>query len=111
VDALGGASSADVVLIDAPCSGLGTLRRHPEKRWRLDASSIEALAHLGEGMLDTASRLVRPGGFVVYSTCTVTDRENRAVIEGFLAQPAGTGFSVVSLAIVGASRMGAVRDA
>jgi 16S rRNA (cytosine967-C5)-methyltransferase len=98
VDALGGPSSADVVLIDAPCSGLGTLRRHPEKRWRLEPSSIEALAHLGEGMLETASRLVRPGGFVVYSTCTVTERENRSVIEGFLAQPAGKGFSVVSLA-------------
>jgi 16S rRNA (cytosine967-C5)-methyltransferase len=95
---LGGPSSADVVLVDAPCSGLGTLRRHPEKRWRLAESSVETLAHLGEHMLTTASRVVRPGGFVVYSTCTVTDRENRGVIEGFLAGPAGNGFSVVPVA-------------
>jgi 16S rRNA (cytosine967-C5)-methyltransferase len=98
VDALGGPSSADVVLIDAPCSGIGTLRRHPEKRWRLDPASIDELAVLGEGMLGTAARLVRPGGFVVYSTCTVTDRENRAVVEGFLAGPAGKGFRTASVA-------------
>lgn len=98
VDDLGGPYSADTVLVDAPCSGLGTLRRHPEKRWRLDESSIEALAHLGEHMLTTAARLVRPGGFVVYSTCTVTDRENRRVIEGFLAGSAGSEFRVVSVA-------------
>lgn len=97
VEALGGPASADVVLVDAPCSGLGTLRRHPEKRWRLEPSSIAELAALGEGMLETAARLVRPGGFVVYSTCTVTDRENRAVIEGFLARPTGKEFSTVPL--------------
>lgn len=98
IAALGGPSSADVVLLDAPCSGLGALRRHPEKRWRLDPASIEALATLSQTMLETASLLVRPGGFVVYSTCTVTDRENRQVVEGFLAGSAGGSFSTVSLA-------------
>lgn len=98
VDALGGPSWADVVLVDAPCSGLGTLRRHPEKRWRLDETTIETLARIGEGMLETAARLVRPGGFVVYSTCTMTERENRGVIEGFLARASGSEFTVGSVA-------------
>ena len=89
---LGGPLSADVVLVDAPCTGLGTLRRHPEKRWRVRPGSVEELASIGEGMLRTASRLVRPGGFVVYSTCTIADRENRQVVEGFLAGSAGDGF-------------------
>lgn len=94
---LGGPASADVVMVDAPCSGLGTLRRHPEKRWRLDEAAIEQLAQVGERMLGTAALLVRPGGFVVYSTCTVTERENRAVVEGFLSGSEGRGFHPVSL--------------
>ncbi|MFU8890991.1 MAG: RsmB/NOP family class I SAM-dependent RNA methyltransferase [Anaerosomatales bacterium] len=94
VDAFGGPASADAVLVDAPCSGLGTLRRHPEKRWRLDETTIDTLARVGGRMLETAALLVRPGGFVVYSTCTMTERENRAVVEGFLATTPGSEFTV-----------------
>ena len=90
---LGGEGSADRVLVDAPCSNLGTLRRHPEKRWRLNPEEIDSLAALGERMLHVASRLVRGGGFVVYSTCTVTRRENADVVEAFLASEMGRGFS------------------
>ncbi len=97
VSTLGGAASADVVLVDAPCSNLGTLRRHPERRWRLTPADIESLATLGERILTVASRLVRPGGFVVYSTCTVTRRENARVIEAFLAGEWGQGFSACSV--------------
>lgn len=97
VTVLGGPLSADIVMIDAPCSGLGTLRRHPEKRWRLNAASIAEMAVVGEGMLRTAARLVRPGGFVVYSTCTVTERENRKAIEDFLATTTGSAFRVSPL--------------
>ena len=68
--------SVDAVLVDAPCSGLGTLRRHPEKRWRVQPADIDALAVLGSRLLGEAARLVRRGGFVVYSTCTVAEREN-----------------------------------
>lgn len=97
VAALGGPSTADVVLVDAPCSNLGTLRRHPERRWRITPDEIETLATLGERILTVASRLVRPGGFVVYSTCTVTRRENAHVVERFLADKAGEGFSARSV--------------
>ncbi len=93
VEVIGGEGSADSVLVDAPCSNLGTLRRHPEKRWRLAPEEIESLASLGERMLRVASRLVRPGGFVVYSTCTVTRRENSDVVEAFLASDAGAEYS------------------
>ena len=86
-------ASVDGVLIDAPCSGLGTLRRHPEKRWRVTPDDIAALGSLDSAILAEASRLVRPGGFVVYSTCTITERENRAVVEGFLGSAEGASFS------------------
>ena len=88
---------ADAVLIDAPCSGLGTLRRHPDKRWRLRSEEIDGLALLGGRLLQEASLLVRPGGFVVYSTCTLTSRENRDVVERFLGSPAGEGFGIEDL--------------
>ncbi|HET6352514.1 MAG TPA: transcription antitermination factor NusB [Coriobacteriia bacterium] len=89
---------ADVVLIDAPCSGLGTLRRHPDRIWRAKPEEIESLAALGAALLERCTRLVKPGGFVVYSTCTVARRENEDVIEGFLASAAGRGFELAILA-------------
>ena len=81
---------ADAVIVDAPCSGLGTLRRHPEKRWRLQPNEIEHLAGLGGALLAAAARLVRPEGFVVYSTCTVVSAENRDVIDAFLGSEVGS---------------------
>lgn len=89
--------SADGVLVDAPCSGLGTLRRHPDRRWRAKPADIEALAAIGSMLLTSASLLVKPGGFVVYSTCTVARSENEHVIEKFLQSSQGAGFSVDSL--------------
>lgn len=89
--------SADCVLIDAPCSGLGTLRRHPDRRWRARPAEIQALAAIGSLLLASAALLVKPGGFVVYSTCTVAHAENEAVIKGFLESSSGAGFSVDSL--------------
>ncbi len=90
--------SADVVLVDAPCSGLGTLRRHPDRRWRAQPGEVESLAALGSRLLERASSLVKPGGFVVYSTCTIARQENEDVVEGFLASPAGSSFSTARLA-------------
>jgi len=86
------------VLIDAPCSGLGTLRRHPDRIWRAKPEEIESLAALGAALLERCTRLVKPGGFVVYSTCTVARRENEDVIEAFLASAGGRGFELASLA-------------
>jgi len=92
------AGTVDAVLVDAPCSGLGTLRRHPEKRWRVDVSDLESLSALGTRLLDAAALLVRPGGFVVYSTCTLADIENRGVVEAFLASERGSAFRIDPLA-------------
>jgi 16S rRNA (cytosine967-C5)-methyltransferase len=90
--------TADAVLVDAPCSGLGTLRRHPDRRWRARPEEIPAVAALGAGLLRAASSLVKVGGFVVYSTCTVASVENAQVVEAFLLSEEGVGFSVDSLA-------------
>lgn len=89
----------DAVLLDAPCTGLGTLRRHPEHRWRVSADDVTRMATLQTHMLEAVASLVRPGGHVVYSTCSVACAENERVVEGFLAS-AGRAFRTVSVADV-----------
>jgi 16S rRNA (cytosine967-C5)-methyltransferase len=79
----------DVVLVDAPCTGTGTLARHPDARWRLEAGSMAALTGVQDGILDGAAGIVRPGGLLVYSTCTLEPEENRERIEAFLARHPG----------------------
>ncbi|MGH7888731.1 MAG: 16S rRNA (cytosine(967)-C(5))-methyltransferase RsmB, partial [Candidatus Binatia bacterium] len=76
----------DRVLVDAPCSGLGTLRAHPEIKWRRQASDIERLSRLQKKILQRSAGYLRPGGTLVYSTCTLTREENDAIVETFLAQ-------------------------
>lgn len=71
----------DRVLVDAPCSGLGTLRRRPDARWTIDAAAPQRLGAVQRSMVDAAARLVRPGGRLVYSVCTLTDAEGRAIDE------------------------------
>ena len=75
----------DRVLVDAPCSGLGILRRNPEKKWR-PAPDFATLSSLQASLIRTAAELVRPGGILVYSTCTVHRGENEAIVEGFTAE-------------------------
>ena len=82
----GEAGAFDRVLVDAPCSGLGTLRGHPEIRWRRTPEDLERLAGLQARILDRAGRQVRPGGVLVYATCTLSRIENEQVVEGFLEQ-------------------------
>ncbi len=79
--------SADRVLLDAPCSGLGALRRRPEARWRRTAADIEPLAVLQEQLLASALRLVRPGGVVAYATCSPHPRETAGVLAAVLRDP------------------------
>ena len=87
-------ASYDSVFIDAPCSGVGTLRRHPDIRWRLTETDVSALGHLGLSMLQQAASLVKPNGVITYATCTVFSEENDQVIEAFLASEAGNGFMI-----------------
>ena len=71
--------SFDRVLVDAPCSGLGVLRRRPDARWRIQPSDVEDLAALQRRLLAAAAELVRPGGVLVYSVCTLTEAETIGV--------------------------------
>jgi 16S rRNA (cytosine967-C5)-methyltransferase len=75
----------DDVLVDAPCSGTGTLRRHPEIRWRLRPEDLAPLAARQRALLDRAAPLVRPGGRLVYSVCSIEPEEGESVIASFLA--------------------------
>jgi len=74
----------DRILVDAPCSGTGTLRRNPEIRWRLSESDVNELATKQKLFLNNAARVLKPGGQLVYSTCSVERDENEQVIDDFL---------------------------
>jgi 16S rRNA (cytosine967-C5)-methyltransferase len=74
----------DAVLVDAPCSGLGTLRRDPDIRWRRAEADLAALAGVQREMLDQLATVVRPGGRLIYSTCSSEPEENDAVVTAFL---------------------------
>lgn len=76
---------ADAVLLDAPCTGTGTLRRHPDGRWRVTEDDLGALIHLQDELLEAAAGRVRPGGVLVYSTCSLEREENEVRVERFLA--------------------------
>jgi len=78
--------SFDGVLVDAPCSALGTWRRNPDARWTLDKDAIPRLAEVQVQLLRAAAAGVRPGGTLVYSVCTLTPAETHQVIRPFLAE-------------------------
>jgi len=80
---------ADAVLVDAPCSGTGTWRRNPEARWRLTDKQLERYAAIQSRLLDIAARLVRPGGRLVFVTCSLLDAEGAGQAAGFLARNTG----------------------
>jgi 16S rRNA (cytosine967-C5)-methyltransferase len=74
----------DTVLLDAPCSGLGTLARHPDIRWRIRAADLERQAERQRALLESQAPLVRPGGTLVYATCSGEPEENEQVVASFL---------------------------
>jgi 16S rRNA (cytosine967-C5)-methyltransferase len=74
---------ADLVLADAPCSGTGAWRRKPEGKWRLTPASLDAFPPLQDEVLDAAAAKVRPGGLLVYATCSLLARENEARARAF----------------------------
>jgi len=79
------AGKIDRVLVDAPCSGLGTLRRSPDLKWRQTPQTVAAQAELQQAILSSAARLLKPGGRLVYATCSLLREENEAIAEVFLA--------------------------
>lgn len=85
----------DRVLLDAPCSGLGVIRRKPDLRWKKEPDNFRELSALQKEMLELASKYVKPGGFLIYSTCTINKTENLMVVRDFLS--GNTKFHLVSL--------------
>jgi 16S rRNA (cytosine967-C5)-methyltransferase len=76
----------DCVMIDAPCSGMGVFRRNPDSKWRLTTDDIKQLAAKQKVIISEYSRLVKPGGFLVYVTCTISREENEEIVYGFLKE-------------------------
>ena len=91
-----GDDTFDLAFVDSPCSGTGTLARHPEVAWSLDEASVPGLAALQLQMLRAAAGHVGRGGRLVYSTCSILADENERVADAFLASPAGARFEPVS---------------
>ena len=79
------AGKIDRVLVDAPCSGLGTLRRNPDLKWRQSPKAIEEMTVKQAAILQSASRLLKPGGRLVYATCSVLPQEDEAIAQAFSA--------------------------
>jgi 16S rRNA (cytosine967-C5)-methyltransferase len=75
----------DRVLVDAPCTGLGTLRRNPDLKWRQNQQAVEEMAAKQIAILQSAARLVKPGGRLVYATCSILPQENEAIAQAFSA--------------------------
>jgi 16S rRNA (cytosine967-C5)-methyltransferase len=76
----------DAVLLDVPCTGTGTFRRHPDARWRLKASDFAVLPSLQRAILRAGANVVRPGGLLIYSTCSLELEENDEQVATFLAE-------------------------
>lgn len=83
-DLAGEYGEMDGVIVDAPCSGLGVIRRRVDLKWRLKPERIDELARLQSRILENAAACVRPGGMLLYCTCTITRRENSGIVEAFL---------------------------
>jgi 16S rRNA (cytosine967-C5)-methyltransferase len=80
---------ADLVLVDAPCTGTGTWRRNPDAKWRVRPGSLETRQREQATVLDRAADLVRPGGRIAYVTCSVLSEENDAAVDGLLERRSG----------------------
>ncbi|WP_114747989.1 RsmB/NOP family class I SAM-dependent RNA methyltransferase [Pleomorphovibrio marinus] len=86
--------SADRLLIDAPCSGLGVLRRNPDTKWKLSSAQLEKVLQIQEDLLRDYSRMLKPGGILVYATCSILPMENQDQVNRFLESEAGKGFTL-----------------
>lgn len=89
------AEKADRVLIDAPCSGLGVLKRNPDAKWKLQPEFIDNIKKVQAEVLESYSRIVKPGGKLVYATCSILPSENQEQIKHFLTTETGKSFTFV----------------
>jgi 16S rRNA (cytosine967-C5)-methyltransferase len=92
--------SADRVLLDVPCSGLGVLRRNPDAKWKLSLEFIQRINGVQQDIIQRYSRMVKPGGKLVYATCSILPSENQLQVEKFLASPAGEAFTLEQQQII-----------
>jgi 16S rRNA (cytosine967-C5)-methyltransferase len=76
------------VLIDAPCSGLGTLRRNPDLKFRQSPQTVESLVRTQASLIRAGAKLIKPGGRLVYATCSLLTEENQSIVAAFLAEHA-----------------------
>lgn len=88
--------SADRLLLDVPCSGLGVLRRNPDSKWKLSTAAVDQLHTTQQEILQQYSPILKPGGRMVYATCSILPSENTRQVEAFLGSEAGRGFSLLS---------------
>ncbi|UKM64718.2 methyltransferase domain-containing protein [Flavobacteriaceae bacterium GSB9] len=88
-------NKADRVLIDAPCSGLGVLRRNPDAKWKLEPEFLDRIRVTQQDVLQEYSKMVKPGGKLVYATCSVLPSENQNQVDAFLKSEAGQAFHLL----------------
>jgi 16S rRNA (cytosine967-C5)-methyltransferase len=88
-------NKADRVLIDAPCSGIGVLRRNPDSKWKLQPEFIDNIKKIQQEILQSYSKMVKNGGKMVYATCSVLPSENQNQVKTFLASEAGQDFMFI----------------
>ncbi|MDN4164361.1 methyltransferase domain-containing protein [Cytophagales bacterium LB-30] len=89
------AASADRLLLDVPCSGMGVLKRNPDSKWKLSADFISSIQVTQQEILQKYSKMLKPDGVMVYSTCSILPSENRKQVDAFLASEAGKDFTLL----------------
>ena len=99
-------NSADRVLIDAPCTGLGVLKRNPDAKWKLQPEFLEKITKTQQEILRSYSKIVKSGGKLVYATCSILPQENKDQVKSFLASEEGKDFSLVKEKKIYASKSG-----
>lgn len=98
--------SADRVLIDAPCTGLGVLRRNPDSKWKMQPEFLEKITKTQHEIIRSYSKIVKPGGKMVYATCSILRQENNDQVKSFLASDEGKDFTLVKEKKIYASKSG-----
>jgi len=99
-------SGADRVLIDAPCTGLGVLRRNPDSKWKMQPEFLEKIIKVQHDIIRSYSKIVKPGGKMVYATCSILPQENNNQVLSFLTSEEGQGFSLAKEKKIYASKSG-----